>query len=71
MCYTSKYPEVIALKRVDPRTVADGMIEVSHTGIPDMDRGSVFMGELNTPLQITGHFLVENISLSSSIKWNA
>ena len=35
MCYASKYPEAIPLKRVDAQSVAEGMVEVySRTGLP-------------------------------------
>ena len=47
MCYASKYPEAIPLKRVDAQSVAEGMIEVySRTGLPTeilTDQGTVFM----------------------------
>ena len=50
MCLASRYPEAVALRRVDAETVAEAMMEIfSRTGLPDeilTDQGSVFMGRL-------------------------
>ena len=50
MCYASKYPEAIPLKKVDAQSVAEAMVEVfSRTGLPDevlTDQGGVFMSAL-------------------------
>ena len=49
MCYASKYPEAIPLKRVTAEVVAEAMLEVfSRTGLPEhilTDQGSVFLEE--------------------------
>ena len=54
MCYDSKYPEAILLKRVDAQSVAEGMVEVySRTGLPTgilTDQGTVFMSALHKQL---------------------
>ena len=53
MCYASKYPEAIPLKRVDAQSVAEGMVEVySRTGLPTelTDQGTVFMSALHKQL---------------------
>ena len=51
MCYASKYPEAIPLKRVDAQSVAKGMVDVySRTGLPTeilTDQGIVFMSALH------------------------
>ena len=50
MCYASKYPEAIPLKRVTAEVVAEAMLEVfSRTGLPEhilTDQGSVFVGRI-------------------------
>ena len=54
MCLASKYPEAVALRRVDAETVAEAMMEIfSRTGLPEeilTDQGSVFMGRLTKQL---------------------
>ena len=50
MCYASKYPEAIPLKKVDAQSVAEAMVEVfSRTGLPDevlTDQGGEFLSAL-------------------------
>ena len=54
MCLTSKYHEVVPLKKVDSQSVAEAMLDIfSRCGIPNellMDQGSVFVGKLMTQL---------------------
>ena len=54
ICLGSKYPNAIPLRRVDAKTVAEGMCEIfSSTGIPQhilTDQGSVFTGKLTREL---------------------
>jgi len=54
ICYFSRYPEAIPLKKVDEQSVATAMIEIfSRSGIPSeilTDQGSVFMGKLMSQL---------------------
>ena len=54
MCLASKYPEAVALRRVDAETVAEAMMEIfSRTGLPEeilTDQGSVFMARLTKQL---------------------
>ena len=62
MCYGTKYPEAIALKKIVTITVAEDMMVVfSRRDIPDKiltDQGSFFVGKLNKQLcrtlQISG-----------------
>ncbi len=36
MCYATKYPDAIPMKRADGKTIAEAMIEIfSRTGLPD------------------------------------
>ena len=50
MCYATKYPEAIPLKKVDAQSVAEAMVEVfSRTGLPNevlTDQGGVFLSAL-------------------------
>ena len=50
VCYFSRYPEGIPLKKLDECSVANATVEVfSHTGLPEeilTDQGSVFVGKL-------------------------
>ena len=50
MCYYTKFPEAIPLKRVDTMAVMDAMCEVfSRYGLPQSmltDQGSVFMSKV-------------------------
>ena len=54
MCLASRYPEAVALRRVDAETVAEAMMEIfSRTGLPEeilTDQVSVFMGRLTKQL---------------------
>ena len=54
MCLYTKYPEAIALRRVDNESVLDAMVEIfSRHGIPQTiltDQGSVFMSRLTKQL---------------------
>ena len=50
MCYASKYPDAVPMKREDAKSIADAMMEIiSRTGLPDeilTDKGPSFVGEL-------------------------
>lgn len=54
MCLAIKYPEAIALKRVDNETVAEGLMEIiSRHGIPEVllsDQGSVLTSRMTLRL---------------------
>lgn len=54
MCLGTRYPFAIPLKRIDARTVAEGLMEVfSYTGIPVEllhDQGQVFVGKVTSTL---------------------
>ena len=50
MCYATKYPDAIPMKRADAKTIAEAMIEIfSRTGLPDeilTDKGPSLVGDL-------------------------
>ena len=50
MCYASKYPDAVPMKRADAKAIAEAMMEkISRTGLPDeilTDKGPFFVGEL-------------------------
>ena len=50
MCYASKYPDAVPMKRADAKAIAEAMMEIfSRTGLPDeilTDKGPSFVGEL-------------------------
>ena len=54
MCMGTRYPYAIPLKKIDARTVAEGILEViQHMGIPKellTDQGSVFTSRLKKEL---------------------
>ena len=67
MCYASKYPEAISLKRVDAQSVAEGMVEVysRRIGLPTeilTDPGTVFMSAL--PKQLCDMLEIKRIRTS-------
>ena len=54
ICYFSRYPEAIPLKKVDEISVASAMVDIfSRSGLPSeilTDRGSVFVRKLMSQL---------------------
>ena len=50
MCYASKYPDAVPMKRPDAKAIAEAITEIfSRTGLPDdilTDNDPPFVGEL-------------------------
>ena len=50
MCYASKYPDAVPMKRANAKAITEAMTEIfSRTGLPDdilTDDGPSFVGEL-------------------------